>query len=445
MYLYLTAANARIDVANARAENDNLATVMAARARTDLPLSGLDAFGPLMVEEEQWGEVVRGTERWTGGADLAAGTRTVSSAVAVPGGYVRVVSSVDPTVESATTIVLLSLGQILLVLGALVVSANRTDRAVRRRVDVAVAAAERISAGELDARIGARGTDELARLGRAFDSMAGRLEAVDADQRRLLADLAHEIATPVHAVTGFARAVLDGTVPATTARAAIESNTARLSRLLDDLSRLRDLDSGSPGPAAPVDLGELCRRTVAEHLATATGRGVELTVGAVADDPVVHSHEDLVGTVLANLVTNGLRYTGAGGHVVLAVARDVVDGVPRLAVTVTDDGLGIAADQLPRVFDRFHRVDTARNRDSGGSGLGLAIARRAAVTAGAELSATSEPGEGSVFVLAFPQPALPEPALPEPALPDPALPHPALPDPAGGAAPGAGPAGSPGG
>ena len=210
--------------------------------------------------------------------------------------------------------------------------------------------------------------------------------------------LAHEIATPVNALAGFSIAVLDGTIPRERAEPIIASHSARLSGLLTDLAQLRALDVADSEPPVPMDLNQLIADHVARFAGQAEAKGLALYATPARKPVVVAVDRTLADSVLVNLVSNAIRYTPSGGEIEVAVHVDGRTGV----VDVRDDGPGIARAHLDRVFDRFYRVEPARDRESGGSGLGLAIAKRAAEAMGAQLRVDSTPGQGSVFSLVFP-------------------------------------------
>lgn len=273
-------------------------------------------------------------------------------------------------------------------------------RGIREPLERAASVADRLAGGDLKARMGPGGPDQFRRLGRAFDTMADRLEASDRDQEQFLSDLAHEIATPVTAVIGLAGAALDHTISTPMqeqeALGLLENETTRLRDLLADLRRLSTLELPTSVNLEPFDLAALC--DALRRLFDAPARAAHLDLGVRV--PTIHVTSDLrfVERILTNFLTNAVRYTPAGGRVNLtaSIVHDTV------VVAVTDTGIGIPPEEHDRIFDRFHRVDAARDRVSGGTGLGLAIARRAAVALGGRIELDSTPGQGSTFRLVLP-------------------------------------------
>ncbi|WP_217914552.1 sensor histidine kinase [Miltoncostaea marina] len=267
---------------------------------------------------------------------------------------------------------------------------------VRRLSDTA----EAVTAGDLTVRAPVTG-DELGRLATAFNRMTARLEAQDARQREFLADVAHELRTPVTAIEGFSTALADGTArtPEDRAEAAetIRGEAARLRELVRDLQLVTWLDLEPRMAPRTIDLMDAGRAAVARLAADARARGVSLhppegDLAAVADP-------EHVDTILANLITNAIRATPAGGFVHLAP----VTAPGQAGISVSDTGVGIQAQHLPFIFDRLYRVQSARERDrGGGSGLGLSIVRRLATLMGGRVTVQSTPGEGSTFTVWLP-------------------------------------------
>ncbi|HEY9242186.1 MAG TPA: HAMP domain-containing sensor histidine kinase [Streptosporangiaceae bacterium] len=239
------------------------------------------------------------------------------------------------------------------------------------------------------------------RLSRAFDHMAGQLQQADAEQKRFLADLAHEIATPLSAVSGFAVALVDHSARSRAERAEaaaiVVHESDRLQQLLDDVRHLHRLELAESVRQEQVDLGAACAET-AQRFRLAAG-DAKVTLVVCAEQVSVRADPRLIDYVVNNFVSNAIRYTPAGGRVRIVAQRRRSVAV----IAVRDTGMGIAPEHLERIFDRLYRVDEARDRATGGSGLGLAIARRAAQSLNARIEVTSTPGEGSEFRLLLPR------------------------------------------
>lgn len=354
-------------------------------------------FDSLLLSKGQRATIDVGGHVTVIGDPLIGRTDLVSLSVPVRGGTLTLTSPVDNHLDPPIEVVVITLGVLLVVLGSVFLANYSANRQTRRRVDDAVRAAERVSQGDFSARIGSGGPEVLVRLGASFDAMAARLESIDREQREFLADLAHEIATPIQALSGFSQGVIDGTIPIETASEAIENQTARLSELLDELTQLRSLDAPGEGQFDEVDLAALIQSLHKEFEPTAIAAGVDLQCRS--EHVTLVTDQKLVETVLRNFITNAFRYTPRGEHIALwcgVVQHQVV-------LSVSDTGIGIAPEHQQRIFDRFYRTAEARDRISGGTGLGLTIARRAAHSLGGHIELESELGRGSDFRLVLPQ------------------------------------------
>jgi signal transduction histidine kinase len=323
----------------------------------------------------------------------------VTATRSFPGG--RVVLSVQELASSASLdVILLAAPMIALVIASGIFATSILTRQLRGGIETAANAARRVAGGDLSARIGEVSEDEFEDLARAFDGMAMRLQELDEEQRRFLGDVAHEIATPINAISGFALALADGNASSQHEReaagAVIASESERLAHLLEDLRRLTRLDLAQATREEHVDVRALCDQVVARFEPVAEENGVLVRVDAPRLE-IVTDHR-LLDTILQNLVSNAIRYTPSGGRVELLARRKRTV----LTLSVRDTGIGIALEHQARVFDRLYRVDEARDRVSGGLGLGLTLAQRAAHALGGRIVVTSNPGVGSEFQLVIP-------------------------------------------
>jgi two-component system sensor histidine kinase BaeS len=320
--------------------------------------------------------------------------------VPIPGGLVRIADYTGPGSSTTLQLTLITAGVLALVIAAAIAAATLVTRAVRAPVERAIDAAERVSEGDFTARMGSSGPEELVKLGSAFDDMAARLEQSDRNQRQFLADVAHEIATPVNAVSGFALALADGAAQSDEerreARSVIDTQTKRLQDLLSDLQKLTQLDLAEGVRAAPVSLGSFGERLLASFRPAAREADLDLELGV--DDREVMSDDRLLEMIASNLISNAIRYTPSGG----TVRFELRGGDHEFMLRVRDTGLGIAPEHQRRIFERLYRVDTTRDRATGGSGLGLAIVQRAVQTLGGHIELESTLGEGSEFRVRFP-------------------------------------------
>lgn len=271
-------------------------------------------------------------------------------------------------------------------------------RGIRRMaapVDDLVEAAGRIAAGDYTVRVAERGPREARAVARAFNAMSSRLEATDAQRRTFVADVTHELRTPLAVIRGHAEGIADGVYPGDAEHVApIVDATGALERLVDDLRTLALTEAGSLElHREPVDLEILLRDVAAGFAPEAAEAAVEVVVDIEPGLPTIAVDPARIRQVVANLLTNAIRSTPSGGHVTVSAT-----GSPTgVGITVRDTGQGIPADLLPRVFERF-----ARGPESRGAGLGLSIARDLVVAHGGEIAARSEPGGGTELRFTLP-------------------------------------------
>ncbi len=274
------------------------------------------------------------------------------------------------------------------------------SRTISRPLSQLARAARAFAAHNWDQRVKVGGTEEVAEVSFAFNDMADSLQQAETLRRNLMADVAHELRTPLTVLQGNLRAMLDGVYPLERGEiATLYDETRLLNRLVDDLRELALAEAGQLKlNRQPIDLAALIGSTVANFMPVAEERG--LTLEAKIDRAVeVHADPDRVGQVLRNLIANALWHTPPQGHITVEAQQIDRDW----HVSVTDNGDGIAPDDLPHVFDRFYRTDRSRTRLSGGSGLGLAIAKSLIEAMGGQIGVDSELGKGSRFWFTLPQ------------------------------------------
>jgi histidine kinase len=263
-------------------------------------------------------------------------------------------------------------------------------------------ASQRVAEGYYSERVPSRGNDELGQLAVSFNSMAAKLEQVESRRRQLIGDIAHELRTPLTAIKGSMEGLVDGILsasPETFTQVATEAD--RLNRLVDDLQELSRVEAGSFAlDMKPVSLPELAE-TAGKRLARSYAKkGVSLTLKLPASLPSVTADTDRLLQVITNLLDNALQYTPTGGQVTIsAEARGY-----EILVQVEDTGIGIPAEHLPHIFDRFYRVDKSRSRQfGGGSGIGLTISKHLVEAHNGRLWAESTGnGQGSTFSFTIP-------------------------------------------
>ena len=288
---------------------------------------------------------------------------------------------------------------LVLMLALVLVGAIVVGRAVRRMaapVGDLMAALGRVADGDYSARVTERGPHEARTLTRAFNTMAERLQQHEEQRRGLLVDISHELRTPLTVLQGNLEGMLDGVYSRDDAHLSLILDETRvLARVIEDLRTLSLAeDLGLKLVKTPADLEEIARDAVASFQAQANAAGVTLRVEAEPGMPRAEVDPERMRQVLTNLLSNALRYTPAGGAVLV---RCFAEDPAQIAFSVEDTGSGIPAAELPRIFDRFYK-----SKDSRGTGLGLAIARSLVRAHGGEISASSVPGQGTAIRVRLP-------------------------------------------
>jgi two-component system phosphate regulon sensor histidine kinase PhoR len=226
-------------------------------------------------------------------------------------------------------------------------------------------------------------------------------ERVEKTRRDFIANVSHELRTPLTSIQGYAETLLDGAPGSNHSREFLEiirKNANRMARLTEDLLTLARVESGEQRfDTRPVQPGELLRDAEESFNERARGQGIELVVEDTSS-AMVDADPEAIHQVFSNLVDNALKYAGSGGKLVLG-ARDSSRGVE---FYIKDFGPGISSEHLPRLFERFYRVDKARSRESGGTGLGLAIVKHVVLAHGGTIRAESELNHGSTFLFILP-------------------------------------------
>jgi signal transduction histidine kinase len=269
-------------------------------------------------------------------------------------------------------------------------------RRLARPIERVAAAASRIAEGDLDARVPEDGPAELRALAVTYNMMAARLAEQESIRREFIVNASHELRTPLTNLQGYLEAMRDGVIPADAATFdSLREEVDRLTRLAASLDVLAGAEE-RPGVAREVDVGALVRGAVDLVAPSFARRSIEVTVD-VAPSLRARVRPDELTQVLANLLQNAVRYTPEGGRVDVAAAR-AADG---LDIRVANTGPGIPAEDLPRVWERFYRVEKSRDRERGGAGIGLAIVKQLVEGAGGRVGVTSE-GGWTTFRLTLP-------------------------------------------
>jgi two-component system OmpR family sensor kinase len=362
--------------------------------------------------QREEGETLSSSE-WQQGVSIQVGGQTVGYLLATPPGLGQLQPQEQSFLDQVNRALLLA-GALAGALGILLgLGLSRGLTAPLARL---TAAARRIAGGDLSQRVPETGSAEVAALGQAFNQMAADLEKAEELRRNMVADLAHELRTPLSVIQGNLRAILDGVYPLEQSEiATLYDETRLLSHLVDDLRQLALAEAGQlrleRRPVAPADL--VNRATNAARV-QAAAQGIALQVDLAEDLPLVDVDPQRIGQVLGNLLNNALTHTPSGGEVIVTArrcpepcpepSRRVVEGArgSEVEVRVRDTGEGIPSEDLPYVFERFYRAGKLRSRATGGAGLGLAIAKQLVEAHGGRIEVESEVGRGTQFTFTLP-------------------------------------------
>jgi signal transduction histidine kinase len=264
------------------------------------------------------------------------------------------------------------------------------------------AAARRMARGDYTATVQVRSRDEVGQLAEAFNRMAGEMEGLERLRRDLVANVSHELKTPISALRAHMENLLDGVEESNPALLGVMLQQAdRLTRLVDQLLDLSRMESGDLALSLePVHLSRLVDRVMSEVAVARPERARTLAIhnDVPTDLPPVEADQERIHQVLFNLLDNAFRFTPDGG----SVRVRAVLSKGSCEVSVEDTGPGIPEEHLPLVFERFYRVDPSRSRDDGGTGIGLAIARSIVDAHGGRIWAESAEGKGSTFRFVLP-------------------------------------------
>ena len=282
----------------------------------------------------------------------------------------------------------------IIVIGTIVYVVRRVGRGVRPIFDL-IDASYKVSDGDYAVRVSSNGNQQFQNLIQAFNSMTEKLEVNDQQRRRLLADIAHELRTPLAVIQGSVEGMIDGVYPLDAAQLEpLLRESQLITRLLNDLQTLSRAEAGALDLyREPTDLVILLGDIVGAYQQRATDAGVDLHLRPGAAIQELELDPMRIRQVIENLLTNALRHTPAGGMVEVTVSAES----DQVRVAIRDTGSGIPAGLVPHIFDRF-----VKSADSGGSGLGLAIARRLIEAQGGTISASSEVGEGTEIQIRLP-------------------------------------------
>lgn len=299
-------------------------------------------------------------------------------------------------VRTNQAVIIAAIGAAIIALGVGIFLTRTLTRSLRELTTATLAMGQ----GKLTQTVPVRSQDELGQLAQAFNRMSADLARANQLRRQMTADIAHDLRTPLAVISGYLEAMREGDLTPTPARLeAIYTEAQHLKHLVTDLRTLSLADAGElPLNKQPVSVPVLLERVAAAHTYQAEQQQITLAVQVKDKVPEIQADPERLVQVLGNLVSNGLRYTPAGGQIILAAQAQA--GQVRLQVR--DTGQGIAPAELPHIFHRFYRADKSRQQTEGESGLGLAIAKAIVEAHGGVISAESQLGQGTTFTIILP-------------------------------------------
>ena len=260
--------------------------------------------------------------------------------------------------------------------------------------------ARKLGQGDLSQRVHVQDKSEVGELAQAFNSMASDLEKAEQLRRNMVADVAHELRTPLSNVRGYLEALQEGMVkPDTSTIQSLQEEAASLSQLVDDLQELSLAESGKLELVCQAeDVVELINRVIAAMQTQATAKGISISVNLPEELPLVNIDSQKINQVLYNLIDNAVAHTTKGDAITMTARQQG----SCIEIGISDTGEGIPSDDLTCIFERFYRVDKSRARTTGGTGLGLTIAKRLVEAHGGKIEVHSESGKGSRFSFTVP-------------------------------------------
>jgi signal transduction histidine kinase len=365
-------------------------------------MSGMAGMGQRLILTDDRGVVISDTlnqlvgkqitaAELKNGASITANNRLVGTLIVSPNDLATAnnpaadfLASVNGAILSSAAIA----GGIALILGGVLFL---QITAPLRKLKKAAAA---VAGGDLSQRVNIHSRDEFGELGQTFNGMTESLEKFETQRRHLVADVAHELRTPLAAIQGTLEGIQDGVLPLDEEQvAALYSETMLLNRLVGDLKLLSLAEAGQLKlERQEIDLGIFLPRVVERDRPPAEQKQVRLDVEVQAGLPPVWMDGDRITQVLNNLIGNALRYTPEGGKISIQAA--LTSSGDEVQVSVVDSGQGIDPADLPYIFDRFYRADKSRTRSNGGSGLGLAIVKQLVEAHGGSVQAESPVYQG---------------------------------------------------
>ncbi len=274
------------------------------------------------------------------------------------------------------------------------------SRRILSPVKALTKASRKLGKGDFSQRVDVDDRGEVGELAESFNAMAGDLEHNEQLRRNMVADVAHELRTPLSNLNGYLEAIRDGVIkPDTETIRSLSEEGATLSGLINDLQELSMADAGELKlNNQPEDITKLIKEAVTGVRTKAKAKKIKISTKLSSNMPPVNIDSQRIRQVLNNLLANAIAHTTGKGSITVTAKREA----NKIIISVADTGEGISGEDLPNIFERFYRVDKSRARSTGGSGLGLTIAKRLVEAHGGRIWAESEPGKGSTFSFTLP-------------------------------------------
>lgn len=312
------------------------------------------------------------------------------------------ISAVQEIYENLHSIQIKILAWMLVVAALVLILSMFVMRTITRPIGELSEGIQKMTGGDLSTRVSVHGHNEFSELAQAFNSMSEKIESLDRSRSQFVSNASHELKTPLSTMKILIETLVyqDPMDPAMTKDFLNDVNQEidRLNRIVSDLLTLVNIDSGSMKlNLADIRLNALLEEQVKRLLPLARENGIEIDL-EMKDDLTVSGDSLKLQQVIYNVIDNAIKYTPRGGEVNTQLMRSGKKAVIR----ISDTGIGIPADDLPHIFDRFYRVDKARSRATGGTGLGLSIVKQIVQQHGGTIRATSTEGKGTTFEIELP-------------------------------------------
>lgn len=264
-----------------------------------------------------------------------------------------------------------------------------------RRINLA---AKEISAGDFEKRIVVRSADEVGQLAESFNEMAESLSNQEKYRQEFIANISHDLHSPLTSMKGFLSAVIDGTIPPERREhylGIVLEESDRLAKLANDMMEISKLQNLAVElNRSEFDISELIRKTVIMFETRITAKNINMEITLSDEKMIVSADTEKIQRVIYNLLDNAIKFSETGGSIYVETAR----AADKLFVSVKDNGRGISLEEQKRIFERFYKADSSRGEDKLGSGLGLSIVREFVKAHGEVITIKSEPGKGCEFV-----------------------------------------------